>query len=640
MAEYPRLIHLDEDTEEELKRYLDEELNNHYIERQTHLHDLMRWQRDYWATPSKEKATFPFHGAATIVIPLSAIAIEAVHARSMTMMFAMPQLVSAQSVSAEWDQVERDLEKFMDFELLNKIKIKKPINDCFLEAEKFGTMIGKVGYEKIQKTAVRKIADVEQEFIVTVKDGAVVDCVPDSRFLMPYAAKDPQDAPWVGEEHTVTPYEIRLLEQSGKFYPGTVEELDGYFTQSTLGTTATETGNRFDRNQEELSNEKKVWPKQIDWVEIWLAYDVDRSGRQKEIVVHYHRAARKFLAIRYNWNDDLHRPYRISQYFPVEHRWRGIGICKMNEQFQREVTIQHRQRLDNATLANVRMIVVSKLSGYGPNEPVFPGKMWFVDDMSHINTLQMGEIYASAYNNEQSTQIYSQQRTAVNELTLGMPQVGTPGTATADLARIQEGNRKFDFVYGNFREFVGELINDTAAVVQQFGPRQLEYFDYAEGGELVRSYFQMPSSLIRNGVLISLKAVSQQYNRVLDRQNWEQVAARLNQYYIAMLQLAQFTGNPELVSTIVLKGMDSATEAMRQILESYDVRNIDRLIVKEIEAQVRNALANVQAVQGGAGGSDPSGALPGMEQLSQVFELPGENGDGTVDRLLESVRRI
>src|SRR5688572_12861227 len=111
MADFPREIYLDPETEEELRMYLDTELANHYMERGEHITDLMRWQKDYWAKPTTEQATFPFTGAATIVIPLSAIAIEAIHARTMTTMFALPQIVSARPLSPDWDDKVNHVER-------------------------------------------------------------------------------------------------------------------------------------------------------------------------------------------------------------------------------------------------------------------------------------------------------------------------------------------------------------------------------------------------------------------------------------------------------------------------------------------------------------------------------------------------
>ena len=409
MADYPRELNLDPETEDKLKNYLDQELLNHYAERSEYIDDLMRWQKDYWAEPTKEKATFPFLGAATIVIPLSAIAVETIHARTMTTLFGQSQLVSASAIAPDWEQTAKPFERFMDDELLNRMKVRKPFGDCFLEAEKYGTMHGKVQYEKVIRRAIRDIGGVEQEFDVVIRDGAVFDAVAGARFLMPYSASDPQNAPWVGEEHSATEYELQGFELGGLFKEGTIinkpgwetdeskkSKLHAYFGQLNAAEigTGNETGIKFDNQQRELESAKLTINGPVEWKEIWLAFNTDNDPRGilKEIVVHYHQPSRTIMSCRYNWFDDLHRPYRIKGYFPLEHRWRGIGICKMNEQFQREITVQHRQRIDNATLANCRMFKINKLTQYGSKEPIFPGKMWFVDDKDHIETLQMGEI--------------------------------------------------------------------------------------------------------------------------------------------------------------------------------------------------------------------------------------------------------
>src|SRR5690606_3910958 len=125
----------------------------------------------------------------------------------------------------------------------------------------------------------------------------------------------------------------------------------------------------------------------------------------------------------------------------VEGIWPGIGVAKQVEQFQAEATTIHRQRLDNATLANMAQIVIKKGSGYGPGEPIFPGKMWFVQEVQNdIKEFKLSEVYPSSYANEQAIIGYFEKRTGVNEVILGLPQEGTPGTATSDLARLAEGN--------------------------------------------------------------------------------------------------------------------------------------------------------------------------------------------------------
>lgn len=625
---YPRLLRLDADTEARLKSYLDMELLNHYAERQPWMDRLLRFQRDYWAEPTTKQATFPFTGAATLVIPLTAIAVEAVHARVMTQAFSIGQLVSATAKSSEWAEAARPLENYMNQELIYGLNIKKNIEPSILEIEKFGTGIAKVGYTNIVKKAIRTQPNGDEtEVPITMRRGPCVDYVSAGRFLMPFSAQDPQTAPWCGEEHSRSPYEVLTLEQSGMFYPGTMQALQNWVGEMSLNTTGVE--REFMRSQEQLEKRVAVWPKLLDWNELWCSFDVDGDGINEEICIHYHRGARYIMAARYNWHTDLRRPYRHGNYFPVEGRWQGVGIAKQNEQFQKEVTTQHRQRIDNATLANMRMIKISKLSGYRPGEPIFPGKMWFVDDMSHVDTLQMGEIYNSAYSNEQAVVIYSQQRTGVNDATLGQPQAGTPGTATAELARIQEGTKKFDYAFSNIKTFLRDIVVDTACCIQQFGPRHVDYYELAEGGQMVKAFFTMPEEQIRDGVLIELVSAGQQQNKILDRQNWISVATLLQQYYTGAMQLSM--NNPQIMQYISQTGLGAITEAMRQILESFDIRNVDRIILSQFlqgGPQSGNQAIYPAAPDGGAAGGPAGPNSPqAMELLAKLIQgARGSNG--------------
>ncbi len=641
---YPRQLNLDSDTEARLISYLDTELLNHYAERGERIEDLMRWQRDYWAKPTTEKGTFPFHGASTLVIPLNAIAIEAVHSRHMTTRFAIPDLVTSHAVSGDWEDVQAPLERFMNYELIESMKIRRPIGDCFLSAEKYGTMIGKVIYAKQVRTVVREVNGVDQEIDITVKDGAEFYPVLEARFLMPYGSLNPQTAPWCGEEHSYDPYELMQLEKGGMFKAGTFIDQPGWEKDNAKlsklhtwvnntkmeSSQAAQSGNKFESQQELLEHRIAQWPKRIDWHELYLAFDVDGSGNPKEIEVNYHRDSRTILSVRYNSFSDARRPYRTNVYFPVENRWAGIGICKQNEQFQPEITTQHRQRLDNATLANMRMLKVHKLSGYGPREPIFPGKMWFLNDMSHVEAFQMSEIYPSSFNDEQASLIYSQQRTGIGEIQLGQPQVGTPGTATSDLARIQEGNKKSDFVYANFNEFLSEIVVDVADITQQFGPRKLSYYQTAENGNMVRAFFQLPSGYIRDNLIIKLKSTSQQANRLLDRQNWQQISQFIQMYYTGMVQLATESGNQQLAQIIVTKGMSAATEALRQILDTFDIKNVDKIVVKEIEDMVKNGLQGLGTGSNGNSSVAGNGEVNPMDRLSQILQFAaGNSGQNT-----------
>lgn len=637
MKNYPREIYLDEETEQRLISYLNQELLNHYGERGQFIEDLKTFQTDYYAKPTVEKKTTPFPGAANIVIPLTAIAVEAIHSRVMTTMFSLDQFVSVK-LSDEFEDINHSVSRVIDHTLLKDCEVARFADDACLELEKLGTGVGKSGYEIIERTAVKTIGDKEEEFTIITKKGPTLDAVPLANFLMPYSSQDPQLAPWVGEEHLESTFQVKLLVDSGFFREGTWEKLENYITHAqNSGGLSSDT---YKQKVQSLQHQNPSWPKDIGWVEIWLSFNVDGGKKEKEIIVHYHRLAQFIMSCRYNYHDDLHRSYRYGNWFPLEHRWTGIGICKQNEQFQREVTTQHRQRLDNATLANMRMIKVSKLSGYGPGEPVFPGKIWLVDSPDDVESFQLGEIYPSAYNNEQQTLNYSQQRLGINELNLGMPQVGTPGTASSDISRLQEGNKKFDYSYNlRIKPFIGQVCLDAICNASQFGFRDARIFSTLPDGEAVRAFFQQPISLLRQSIIMNMTLIGQNQNKIQDRASWTQLAGFTQQYYSGMIQLAQATGNQQLVQQIAQYALSAGTEAFKQILETFDVRNIDRILIKKLilpsnidplnqiaplSGKTQDDGSNAIPDSGTDKGPTDSSEMPGMGLLNSLSKKPGE----------------
>lgn len=577
--DYPRELNLSEDIKQALISYLNTEIQNHEAERSPWVSDLKQWQEDYWAEAKKNTNDFPFKGASNLTIPLTAIAVEAIHARTMTKMFGLPQFTSIQALPP-FDVATGAIEKSIDHILLKDVDIYAFADSTLLENKKLGSCVGKVGYEKIVKKAVRIEGDSEREFLVVTKQGAVADPVPLARFLMPLTCTDPQMAPWCGEEHQENPYRIKILTDSGFFKKEVWDDLQQWIGSSQQGSSAEYT----DKVRELQSQQPIQWPSEISWHEIWLSFDVDGDGREEEIVVHYHKPSQTIWSVRYNWWHDLRRPYRTGKYLSMEHRWAGIGIAKQNEQFQREVTIQHRQRIDNATLANIRMFKIKNGIGYGPGEPIFPGKIWLVDDMEDIGDVQLGEIYPSAYNNEQQAVLYSQQRTGVNEATLGMPSSGTPDTATGVAAKAQESQHKFDYTYGNEKRFLTEICMDVLCATAQFGMKDARVIDYLSGANapLVKQFLMSDPAMLRNQIILDFQLAGQKSNNMLDRNNFTQLAQTTQQYYTGMIQLAQMLGQPQLMQVIAQKGMIAATEAFKQILESFDVRSVDRWIIQEL----------------------------------------------------------
>ncbi|MEE8114708.1 MAG: hypothetical protein V3T23_10175, partial [Nitrososphaerales archaeon] len=541
---WPRMVNLDEATETRLSLWIKDEIIAFNIERGPLLQDWILWQNQYWAEPDSPVKNFPFRKSANIVIPLSAIAVEAIHARLMNTLFSVEPFWSIRAKSKEWIDAAKPMEQYLQTEVENSetLLVYEFCNEALLELTKLGTCIGKTGYERYTKKSLRTVGDIEEEFFVTIRNGGTVGRVPLGNFIMRFSELDPQTAPLVGEKHEFSWGQLKQMAQDGRMDPKAVEKIKAHRIIKGQ-TTAYDEGVKLEKAVDELAKTEPTWTDVFEVFELWCSFDVDGDGINEEVVVDYHRETGTFLSIRYNWYDDLHRPYRIANYLNVEGIWPGIGVCKQTEQMQQEVTTMHRQRLDNATLSNMTQIVLRKGMGYNAGEPIFPGKMWFVDDPAKdIVPFKLNEIYPSSYINEESIISYYEKRTGANEAILGIPQSGTPGTATSDLTRLAEGNKRFDLVLKNVKRWLSAIGVDVVVNYQLFGNQDAHFMILGEDGIEVERVLNMPSVLVRRGAVIDLTVTDTISNRQVEQQQWLSLFQVITNYYDRVLQLAQLLG--------------------------------------------------------------------------------------------------
>lgn len=580
---WPRMVYLDKETEERLTLWIDNEIQDFNIERGPLLEDWKRWQTLYWAEPATTEKNFPFKRAANIVIPLAAIAVESIHARLINTLFSVQPFWSIRPRSKEWIEAAKPMENFLQAEVESNegLKVYDFCNVSALEYIKLGTCIGKTGYKRLTKKSIRQVGGKDEDFFVDVVNGTVIDRVPLSNFIMRLAESDPQTAPLVGEKHRVNWGTLKSYAQDGRMYPEAVEYIKNRWVYARQSNEPNDPESQSQAQIDSIAHVEPLWTETFEFYELWITADINGDGEDEEIVVDYHKESRTFLSIRYNWNDDLHRPYRIANLLPIEGVWSGIGICKMVEQFQNEATAIRRQRLDNATLANMAQIVLRKGMGYGPGESIFPGKMWFVDDpQKDIKEFKLSEVYPSSFENEQSVIRDNEKRVGVNDVVLGVPQASSGGTATGDLTRLAEGNKKFDLMLRNYKKFMGHIGVDTVSNMQIFGDQQAHWLILGEDGVYVEQILKMPSMFVRKGAIIELTVTDSITNRETEKQQWLQLFQVVTGYYEKVIGIAniisQMTMDPTPIIQMAERALLASDEAVKRLFETYNVPNSAR----------------------------------------------------------------
>lgn len=633
---WPRMLVLDEDTESRLTEYLDHEISLAWQERDLLVEDWSQWQKDYWAKPTKKVNNFPFKRASNVVIPMTAIAVEAIMARMLTTIFSIKPFFSLRPRIAPWVPAAPEIEGWLQTQVEDPdaLDVDGFARESLLELVKLGTGVGKSGYERdIRKTNVDLPDGSTMPRWIERRNGPTLDYTPLANFLLRLHEKDPQVATWVGEDHLdITWAQLKRHALSGRMNPEAIEKIKAWWSQTNDIESAAQ---EYDTRRREQEHLEPSWKETFSFQEIWISFDVDGDGVDEEIVVDFHKDSRTLLSARYNWYKDAHRPYRIGVFIPVEGRWAGIGVGKQSEQFQALITTVHRQRLDAGTLANMGQIALKRTSGYGPDEPIFPGKMWFLENPSTdiapfqlSNTQHFGQIQ-----NEDAARQYADKRTGVNELILGIPTQRTPPTATSDLAKLAEGNKKFDMVLRNVRRWYSLLGLDILANYQQFGSRGHSYLVRGEKGEFVEQFLKMPQTDIRKGLYIELTVTDSITNKEVEQMKWMQLFQVLSAHYDKVLeragQVAGILGDPQVFIMFSQMALRSSNTAMRRLLEAFGVPDIDSFLL-DLEQEMRNA----QSEQGGGGEPGASGGgegAAGPSRISGLLDPLGPPGGGGVE---------
>jgi hypothetical protein len=614
---YPAQIELEEETEQAVISYLVTELDNHLAERSRWIEDINNSQRDYLAQPSADSDDFPFVGSSNLVIPLIAIAAEAIESRTIQKLFALPQKVSVKIKDPEVEYLQDELEIFLDDEFNLQGKCIESLLPAIQEIILLGTGVAQATYEKVTKKGMRN----GKPFEVVLTEGNTFKATPLTSFVQPFDNQETQTSRWSGEVFWMTPYEVPQAVRDGLFREGSTEILKGWYTPNSGNDEAIKSL----QYQEELAKMVPIYPERLQFYSIYFQFILDNPTEEQryrasslnlpcedsdnfvECHAILHKESRQLVSLTYNAFEDLRRPHRTCQYFPKPFRWDGLGVAFQTKAFQEEVTIQHRQIIDSGTLANTRMFVVRKgTNSIRDGEPIYPNKIWWVDDMDDIRQMDMKDIFTSAYNMENQAGIYAQQRNGVNELTLGMPGVGTPGTATDSSLRVQESQRKGDYTYGNKKRWISQLYKDGLLNIVQYGPN-VERLQYSPLGNELETFLKRPYEDFRKQLICSVALVDQNDNQMLDRQTMTQLSQMAREYYNNILPVLQALvpqpagpqGPAPAIDPMLYEGyrtaISGANRVFSKILETFGIRDPQKYLIKVPPAQTQQP--NVQTPQ-------------------------------------------
>ena len=565
-------VPLSEDMKAELRTLLDDELFRAEGDRQAFIDKLARWQLVYEAPMPDEPKDFPLANSSNITVPVTKESVNALTAQlAQTTITPSPRWV-LKTDSEGWMPFIGTLERFLDRASKEEFELDNVIETWILEAAKYGTSVIEAGYEEKEVNFHIYSRDGKKaEKKKKTKRGPVVYNVPLQDFLIPFESQDIQEAFWVAKRIRMNDSQLKQRQQSGKFKDVSnivLARPDDSPAWDLEVDTVVEVREAVEETEPSLRRNHLIY-------EVWLRYDIDGDGIDEDLLIYYHRSTRTLLSVRYNPYWHHKRPFIAVKFFPVEYRFYGQGLCDQLEALQEEISTVHNQRIDNATIANLRMLKVRRGSdSLKQGDPLFTGQIVEVDEMDDVDGFQLGEIYPSTIANENIAREYVERLSGVSDAQMGRAQPVSRTTATAQLALLQESAKRFDLTIRKIRTGMGELGEFIFMYYFQFGiPKGRAVQWLGPRGRAVDAIFSLPYSAIELGLGFEAGAPSSQLNKEAQKQNYLSVFQLMVQMYGQILELAGPLVGPQGMAPVAGSLVRSAKEFMFQVLERFDVTN-------------------------------------------------------------------
>jgi len=607
---------VDPASQQVLVEWLVHEINRALGERRPLEDDWKRYHKVYKSLPEQEVKTFPFLGAANLVIPVAATDVDVIYARLMGILFAPDHLFATRAKKPEMVEFARTLQEFLQAVQNSELNAYNAVADFVMELTKLGTAVLKTRYRRESATVYEfretPAGVIEDHRRVRLKDHPEINHVSLYDFLVPAMAQDIQSSPWVAERVLLTwqQYLNRVREGVYIAAPG-IENWN-----------ANERGGHIAEHLMELDNYKAGLGDKLEFWECWTKFDIEGMGEPRAITVTIHLPTWSVVRINYNPYISQEYPYDRARFLRQEKRFYGIGMCEMLETFQDEVTAMHNQRIDSGTIANSVMFK-GRAGTVREDEPIFPGRWFLLDNMDDVQTLNMGSGKLDTSGNyEGITMDYAKRRSGVNEHIAGQfaPSIGY-ATAHTNIQQLQQATQRFDQTLREIRDALGGVALKVVELYQQFDRPGRAYQILGErDGDILQRFIEFPIEEIREGVAIEVTATSASLNKETEIRTNTILMQMLTQFYKELLDglmLAYTPGLPPQLQAVIFQMIQGGTVLMRRILDAHGVQDTDDL-VPHIQGLLSGDLPigqlTSEAFRGGAGASafgNAFGALGG-----------------------------
>lgn len=623
----PPEVEMKEEAEKRLAQYLDFEISAARGERWEFINRLARFKEKYRTKFPEFPKDWPIANASQIVIPVIKTAVHTLSARIYQTIMAAEPPAAIRTEDPAFQDFAFDYEKFLEVYCDERLDLPEVLDGWVTELIKLGTGVLEVT-TKLDRRATVEYDAISGEYRKRALEsfsGPILYHVPLEDFWIRPAYQNPDSAPWCGKEIRLSWSQIKDMAISGDLDPEKIDDIWKYSGQGDLDVPQTI------KTQEDIEKLRPQARSTYSLFELSVRWDVDGDGNDEELMVYYHQPSRTLL--RRKFSGFRRRPWKIGRFIPIEHWFYGEGMCEILEHLQEEISTIHNQRIDNATIANLRIILVARLiKGLRPGDRLWSGKVVRVQDVkADVGTLQLGDVYPSTVANETISNQYVERVSGIGETATGTAQPVSRTTATAQLALLEELNRRFDKVVKGLRRTLRGVYRDLTDLFFQMGTGGLaEEWLGMQRGPRLEQYLMLPSDLLKRKVKIQVLATRSTVNREVEFQSQLAVWNLLNQMWQQVLTTTSTLG-PQAQAVIPLLAHEfvkAVKPVMKKVMQYADAPNPEEAI--SVLAVLEKLLPAPEDMggMGPAQASEDSAAMVRLLQERTAASIGGQSRAG------------
>lgn len=627
----PPDIKLSPDQEKALIRYLERELNLCESERLPYLKKLARLKFKYRTEFPDQPKNWPIANSSQITIPIIKTAVDTINARLFQTLVAADPLVRVKTDDEQFVDDAFAYEKFLKTYGEQKLDLEGLLEPWATEVTMLGTGVLETTNWREQKS-LGSWDVATSKFVkktVVCHNGPQVFHFPIEDFWCRVSYQDPDKAPWCGKELRPSWSQVKSMAFSGMLNPDKINAISKYTDTSDNSSLVAQVDQRIENSKPTNDSSKYTIH------ELCVRWDVDGDGLEEELIIYFHRSSRTILRIKFNEFYGGSRPWTITQFKKIPHRLYGEGIAETLEHLQEEISTIHNQRIDNATIANLRIILVAKaLQGLKPGDRLWSGKIVKVTDVARdVGTLQLGEVYPSTVNNENIAQSYVREVSGASEAAMGQAQPVSRTTATAQMALLEELNRRFDKPLRNMRRALRDVHGKLTDLFLEQGTGGLaEDWLGSEQGRRLEAFLALPPEMINKKVKLSITATKSSNNREVDFQTQIAVMQLVIQNGQQLLSMVQNLA-PQATAVVAHELVQTIRPIFHKVMQYAEAGDPDAAVaVLDVVERILPApedmggmgMAQLRSMQAAANGGTP-GNVPGQPGGPTGPQVPSGN---------------